>query len=95
MPKEPIIIRLFTPDNTIAEFEQLMTGEDGSFHHFLMEWDKPTTNLPGGVQKKEKKESLMSNYLIRLGCLLILYQIEQLDYLRSPIQRLLLRMNQR
>ena len=45
MPKEPIIIRLFSPDDTIAEFEQLMTGEDGSFHHFLMEWDQPTTNL--------------------------------------------------
>ena len=26
-----------------------MTGEDGSFHHFLMEWDKPTTNLPYGT----------------------------------------------
>jgi len=47
--KEPIIIRLFTPDNTIAEFEQLMTSDDGSFHHFLMEWDKPTTNLPYGT----------------------------------------------
>ena len=31
MPKEPIILRLFTPDDTIAEFEQIMTGEDGSF----------------------------------------------------------------
>ncbi len=49
MPKEPIIIRLFTPDDTIAEFEQLMTGDDGSFHHFLMEWDNPTTNLPYGT----------------------------------------------
>ena len=49
IPKEPIIIRLFTPDDTIAEFEQLMTGEDGSFHHFLMEWDTPTTNLPYGT----------------------------------------------
>ena len=49
MPKEPIIIRLFSPDDTIAEFEQLMTGEDGSFHHFLMEWDQPTTNLPYGT----------------------------------------------
>ena len=47
--KEPIILRLFTPDDTIAEFEQIMTGEDGSFHHFLMEWDKPTTNLPYGT----------------------------------------------
>ena len=49
MPKEPIIIRLFTPDDTIAEFEQLMTNEDGSFHHFLTEWDEPTTNLPYGT----------------------------------------------
>jgi len=48
-PKEPIILRLFTPDDTIAEFEQIMTGDDGSFHHFLMEWDKPTTNLPYGT----------------------------------------------
>jgi len=48
-PKEPIIIRLFTPDDTIAEFEQLMTNDDGSFHHFLMEWDEPTTNLPYGT----------------------------------------------
>ena len=49
MPKEPIIIRLFTPDDTIAEFEQIMTDDDGSFHHFLMEWDNPTTNLPYGT----------------------------------------------
>jgi len=49
MPKEPVIIRLFTPDDTIAEFEQLMTSEDGSFHHFLMEWGNPTTNLPFGT----------------------------------------------
>ncbi len=48
-PKEPIIIRLFTPDDTIAEFEQLMTSDSGSFHHFLMEWDEPTTNLPFGT----------------------------------------------
>ena len=48
-PKEPIILRLFTPDDTIAEFEQIMTDEDGSFHHFLMEWDQPTTNLPYGT----------------------------------------------
>ena len=49
MPKEPIIIRLFTPDDTIAEFEQLMTNEDGSFHHFLTEGGDPTTNLPFGT----------------------------------------------
>ena len=34
--KEPLIIRLFAPDSTIAEFEQIMTKEDGSFHHYLI-----------------------------------------------------------
>ncbi len=48
-PKEPLIVRLFTPDDTIAEFEQIMTSEDGSFHHFLTEWGNPTTNLPFGT----------------------------------------------
>jgi hypothetical protein len=48
-PKEPIIIRLFAPDGTIAEFEQILSGADGSFQHFLMEWDNPTTNLPYGT----------------------------------------------
>ena len=47
--KEPIIIRLFSPDDTIAEFEQIMTKDDGSFHHYLMEWDNPTTILPFGT----------------------------------------------
>ena len=77
MPKEPIIIRLFTPDDTIAEFEQLMTSADGSFHHFLMEWAEPTTNLPygtyilevisnqqGGISKKiEVKFTNISEYV--------------------------------
>ena len=48
-PKEPIVIRLLTPDGTIAEFEQIMTNEDGSFQHFLMDWGNPTTNLPYGT----------------------------------------------
>lgn len=47
--KEPIIIRLFAPDGTIAEFEQIMTNDDGSFHHYLMEWGNPTTNIPYGT----------------------------------------------
>ena len=49
MPKEPIIIRLFAPDDTIAEFEQIMSNDDGSFQHFLFEWNKPTTTIPYGT----------------------------------------------
>tara|TARA_B100000029_G_scaffold234475_1_gene231710 strand:- start:757 stop:1743 length:987 start_codon:yes stop_codon:yes gene_type:complete len=75
--KEPLIIRLFTPDDTIAEFEQIMTDGDGTFYHFLMVWDDPTTNLPygtyilevisnqqGGISKKvELKFSATSDFV--------------------------------
>jgi hypothetical protein len=77
--KEPIILRLFTPDGTIAEFEQLMTNNDGSFQHFLMEWDQPTTNLPygtyileaisnqqGGISKKLELKFSSSSDLIKV-----------------------------
>ena len=77
MQKESLIIRLFSPYDTISEFEQLMTSDDGSFHHFLMEWGNPTTNLPfgtyilevisnqqGGISKKiEVKFSSTSEFI--------------------------------
>jgi hypothetical protein len=48
-PNESIIIRLFAPDNTIVEFQQIMTQKDGTFQHFLMDWSEPTSNLPFGT----------------------------------------------
>ena len=45
---EPIIIRLYAPDGTIAEFEQVMTKSDGSFQHSLFDWAEPSPNLPFG-----------------------------------------------
>jgi hypothetical protein len=47
-PNEPIILRLYAPDNTIAEFQQIMTQDDGTFQHFLMVWSEPTANIPFG-----------------------------------------------
>ena len=47
-PNEPIIIRLYAPDGTIAEFEQVMTKSDGSFQHSLFDWAEPSPNLPFG-----------------------------------------------
>ena len=83
MPKEPIIIRLFTPDNTIAEFEQLMTGEDGSFHHFLMEWDKPTTNLPYGTYILE----VISNQQGGISKSIEVKFSSTSDFIQVPIER--------
>jgi hypothetical protein len=83
MPKEPIIIRLFTPDDTIAEFEQIMTSEDGSFHHFLMEWDKPTTNLPYGTYILE----VISNQQGGISKMLEVKFSSTSNFVQVPIER--------
>ena len=48
-PNEPIILRLYAPDNTVAEFQQIMTNDNGEFQHYLMDWDEPTPNIPFGT----------------------------------------------
>jgi len=81
--KEPIIIRLFTPDGTIAEFEQLMTNTDGSFQHFLMEWDDPTTNLPYGTYILE----VISNQQGGISKKLEIKFSSTSDFIKIPIER--------
>ena len=81
--KEPIIIRLFTPDGTIAEFEQLMTNTDGSFQHFLMEWNEPTTNLPYGTYILE----VISNQQGGISKKLELKFSSTSDFVNIPIER--------
>ena len=83
IPKEPIIIRLFTPDDTIAEFEQIMTSDDGSFHHFLMEWDKPTTNLPFGTYILE----VISNQQGGISKMIEVKFSSTSDFVQVPIER--------
>ena len=83
MPKEPIIIRLFAPDGTIAEFEQIMTADDGSFHHYLMEWDIPTTNLPYGTYNLE----IISNQQGGISKMLDIKFSSTSDFVQVPIER--------
>ena len=83
MPKEPIIIRLFAPDDTIAEFEQIMTSDDGSFHHYLMEWDVPTTNLPYGTYILE----VISNQQGGISKMLDIKFSSTSDFVQVPIER--------
>lgn len=48
-PNETLIIRLFSPDDTIVGFDQLTTTDDGSFNHVLLIWPKPTSSFPFGT----------------------------------------------
>ena len=52
-PNEPIILRLYAPDNTVAEFQQIITDSDGEFQHFIMDWAEPTANIPFGTYTLE------------------------------------------
>jgi len=45
----PLILRLFAPDGTIAEFEQIITNPDGSFSHKILDWPSSSTKHPFGT----------------------------------------------
>jgi len=49
----PLILRLFAPDGTIAEFEQIITNSDGSFSHKILDWPSSTTKYPFGTYTVE------------------------------------------
>jgi len=49
----PLILRLFAPDGTIAEFEQIITNSDGSFSHKMLDWPASSTKHPFGTYTVE------------------------------------------
>jgi len=49
----PLILRLFAPDGTIAEFEQIITNTDGSFSHKILDWPSSSTKHPFGTYTVE------------------------------------------
>src|SRR5437867_9810169 len=53
LPDEPLIIRLFAPDGTIAQFNQIITDSNGDFSHILIKWPNATTNYAYGTYSVE------------------------------------------
>jgi len=49
----PLILRLFAPNGTIAEFEQIITNPDGSFSHKMLDWPASSTKHPFGTYTVE------------------------------------------
>ncbi len=49
LPEENLIIRIFSPDNTITKFDQITTDPDGTFNYDLITWPTPSTNFPYGT----------------------------------------------
>ena len=48
-PNAPLVLRLFTPSGTIAEFEQITTNPDGSFSYKMLDWPVSSTKFPFGT----------------------------------------------
>ena len=45
----PLVLRLFAPDGSITEFEQIITKPDGSFSHKMLTWPSSSTKYPFGT----------------------------------------------
>ena len=53
LPSEPIIIRLFAPDGTISQFNQITADNSGDFSHILIRWPNATTTYAYGTYAVE------------------------------------------
>jgi len=49
LPEENLILRLFSPDESITKFEQIQTEIDGSFNYQLLSWPNPSSGTPYGT----------------------------------------------
>jgi len=49
----PLVLRLFAPAGTIAEFEQIITNSDGSFSYKMLDWPSSSTKFPFGTYTVE------------------------------------------
>jgi len=49
----PLVIRLFAPDGSITEFQQITTNSDGSFNYKILDWPDSSTQYPFGTYTVE------------------------------------------
>jgi len=49
----PLVLRLFAPAGTIAEFEQITINADGSFSFKMLDWPSSSTKYPFGTYTVE------------------------------------------
>ena len=52
-PNTPLVLRLYTPDGSTAEFKQIIVNSDGAFNLKLLDWPKSSTTFPYGTYTVE------------------------------------------
>jgi len=65
LPNEPIIIRLFAPDGTIAQFNQIAADNNGNYNQILIRWPNATANYAYGTYSVEGIATKEDSYSIR------------------------------
>ncbi len=53
LPNEPIILRLFAPDGTIKQFNQISADSNGDFNQILIRWPNATSDYAYGTYSVE------------------------------------------
>jgi len=57
-PSTPLVLRLYTPDGSTAEFKQIIVNSDGTYNLKLLDWPKSSTNFPFGTYTVEATPQL-------------------------------------
>jgi len=57
-PNTPLVLRLYTPDGSTAEFKQIIVNADGTFNLKLLDWPEYSTNFPFGTYTVEATPQL-------------------------------------
>lgn len=65
LPDEPIILRLFAPDGTIKQFNQISADSNGDFSQILIRWPNATANYSYGTYSVEGIFTKEQGYSIR------------------------------
>ena len=57
-PNTPLVLRLYTPDGSTAEFKQIIVNSDGTFNLKLLDWPESSTEFPYGTYTIEATPQL-------------------------------------
>ena len=83
VPKDHLIVRLFAPDGTIAQFDQIIADADGSFNYIMMEWPKSSSVLPFGTYFLEAISSTQDGTSARIE----IKFLSTTDLVEVPLER--------
>ena len=84
LPNDDLILKLSSPDDTIAKFDQISADKNGEFIHILLTWPVPSTTFPYGTYTLE----VISNQERGFSQKIDIKFAPSSDLVKVPIQRI-------